>query len=303
MAIERHESTAVLFADISGSMSLYAEVGDDRARAIVAQTLAQWSSLTAAGGGRVIQLRGDAVLATFGTVDDALAAFVRMRDLRYDPLLSMHAGLHVGGMLLEADQLYGDAVNVAARMADIAKRFEIAITATAFESLEEPGRWPELRLIRNVPVKGKREPVDIFLLPSNRQTLTDYRPPLSKQRAALGLTLRYGTQSVIVDGSSGACLMGRDDGCRIKIEHRLVSRRHASIECVSGKFFLQDHSTNGTYVTESGQSAPALLQREICQLKGEGSISLGIEPALNREHLITFAIVRHDSGAARTASA
>jgi class 3 adenylate cyclase len=290
LSIERRESTAVLFADIGGSMSLYADVGDERARAIVAQTLRAWSRLTGEAGGRVIQLRGDGMLSTFRTVDAAVAAFVSMRDVPYDPLLSMHAGLHVGATLLEADQLYGDAVNVAARMADIAKRFEIAMTQAAFESLAEPRRWPQLRLIRKVPVKGKPEPMDIYLLPSNRETMTDYRPPLSRQSVGRGLTLRYSGQTLIVDGSSGACLLGRDDGCRIKIDHRLVSRRHASIECISGRFFLHDHSTNGTYVTGLGQNTPALLQREICLLTRSGAISLGIEPGLEPQHLITFSI-------------
>lgn len=69
-----------------------------------------------------------------------------------------------------------------------------------------------------------------------------------------------------------------------------MSRRHASIERVSGKFFLHDHSTNGTYVQDDGSSAATLVQREIMQLKGQGVISLGAEPRLNPDHLIRFAV-------------
>ena len=120
MPIERHENSAVLFADISGSTKLYVAVGDDRAREIVARTLDLWSALTVDGGGQVIQLRGDGMLCMFPGVDAALVAAVSMRDLPYDEPLSMHAGLHVGVVLRETEQLYGDVVNVAARMADIA---------------------------------------------------------------------------------------------------------------------------------------------------------------------------------------
>lgn len=290
MAIERHDNSAVLFADIAGSTRLFVDVGDERAREIVARTLGVWSELTAAGEGQVIQLRGDGLLSTFPTVDAALATAVRMRDLAYDQPLSMHAGLHAGSVLLEADQLYGDVVNLAARMADIAKRLEIVLSEAAYEQLEDAGRWPQLRLIRKVPVKGRAEPINIYLLPSNRQALTDYRPPLQTKTLRVGLTLQYGTQTLKVDSSSGACVIGRDHDCHLKLDYRLVSRRHASIECVSGKFFLQDHSTNGTYVTEASRAPPALVQREICQLRGRGVISLGIEPALNADHLITFTI-------------
>jgi adenylate cyclase len=290
MPIETHENCAVLFADMSGSTKLYLTVGDDRAREIVAQTLGRWSELTVAAGGQVIQLRGDGMLCTFPSVEAALGAAVAMRDLPYEPTLSMHAGIHAGAVQRDAEQLYGDAVNTAARMADIAKRFEIVLTEAAQGQLANRLRWRNLRLIPKVPVKGKPEPMDIYLLPNERQALTDYRPPLQAKGRSIGLQLRYGTTLVVVDASAAACLIGRDDECRMKIDHRLVSRRHASIECVSGKFFLHDHSTNGTYVTESGGSEATLVQRELYQLKGAGAISLGIEPVANPHHLIIFSL-------------
>ncbi len=290
MPIETHDNCAVLFADMSGSTKLYLTVGDDRAREIVAKTLDRWSQLTVADGGQVIQLRGDGMLCTFSSVDAALGAAVAMRDMPYEPTLSMHAGIHAGAVQRDAEQLYGDAVNTAARMADIAKRFEIVLTASAQRRLANPVRWRNLRLIPRVPVKGKPEPMDIYLLPNEKQQLTDYRPPLQAKSRAVSLHLRYGTTLVIVDASATACLIGRDDDCRMKIDHRLVSRRHASIECVSGKFFLQDHSTNGTYVREAGGAEPMLVRRELYQLNGSGAISLGIEPAVNPDHLIIFSL-------------
>jgi adenylate cyclase len=288
--VETTDNCAVLFADMSGSTKLYLTIGDDRARMIVAQTLEQWAALTTAGGGVVVQLRGDGMLCTFPTVDAALAAAVGMRDLPYEPTLSMHAGLHAGPVLREGEQLYGDAVNTAARMADIAKRFEIVLTETATQQLAAPARWPNLRLIRKVHVKGKPEPMNIFLLPNDKQALTDYRPPLQTKTLRLRLHLRYGVAVVALDTNAGACLIGRDADCGLKVDHRLVSRRHASIECISGKFFLQDHSTNGTYVREGRDSDAVLIQRELFQLKTAGVISLGIEPRINPEHLIAFSL-------------
>jgi adenylate cyclase len=285
-SIERHDNSAVLFADISGSTKLYVEVGDERAREIVARTLDLWSSLTVEGGGSVIQLRGDGMLCIFPSVDAALLAVVRMRDLPYQGPLSMHAGLHVGVVLQEAEQLYGDVVNVAARMADVAKKFEIVLTAAARQQLAQPARWPNLRLIKEVPIKGKAEPMDVYLLANDRRGLTDYQPPLKKATTGQ-LHLRYAGQLVIVNMQAGACLIGRDDDCRIKIEQPRVSRRHASVECAAGKFFLQDHSTNGTYVAER-QAAPVLVHREMFQLKESGVISLGVEPQHNVEQSIVF---------------
>jgi predicted component of type VI protein secretion system len=101
------------------------------------------------------------------------------------------------------------------------------------------------------------------------------------------LHLRYSGQLVTVDLTGGTCVIGRDDDCRIKVDRPLVSRRHASVECAAGKFFLHDHSTNGTYVAER-QAAPVLVHRELFQLKEAGVISLGVEPRDNVDHSIVF---------------
>jgi class 3 adenylate cyclase len=288
MPIERLANTAVLFADITGSSKLFVEAGDDHAREVVAATLKSWSQITAAHGGQVVQLRGDGMLCTFGHVDAALTAAVALRDLPYQAPLSMHAGIHAGAAQLEADQLYGDAVNIAARMADIAKRFEIVLTQSAGEQLTEPGRW-DLRLIKQVPVKGQARPMNICLLADDRAHSTVYRPPDQTRTFSTRLELRHGSRVFVVDADAASCLIGRDADCAIQIDHQLVSRRHASVERVSGKFFLHDHSTNGTYV-DDGDAGPALVQREVVQLKGTGVISLGVEPQHNPDHLIRFVI-------------
>lgn len=289
MSIERLANTAVLFADITGSSRLFVEAGDERAREMVAATLDAWSALAAAQGGQVVQLRGDGMLCTFPSVAAALTAAVALRDLDYQPPLSMHAGIHAGPVQQEGDQLYGDVVNIAARMADIAKRFEIVLTQAATQQLPDAGRW-DLRLIRQVPVKGQAAPMNIFLLAYDEAHSTEYRPPDRTKTFSTRLELRHGPRVFVVDATAASCLIGRDHDCTIQVEHRLVSRRHASVERVSGKFFLQDHSTNGTYVADDGSVGPVLVQRELYQLKGQGVISLGVEPDKNADNLIRFAI-------------
>ena len=289
MPIERLPHRAVLFADITGSSRLFVEAGDDRAREVVAATLASWSQLVAAHGGQVVQLRGDGLLGTFASTDAALTAAVALRELPYREPLSMHAGIHAGPVQQEADQLYGDVVNIAARMADIAKRFEIVLTQSAGEQLSQPGRW-NLRLIKHVPVKGQAQPMNICLLAYDEAHSTVYRPPDQTRTVHTRLELRYGARMFVVDADATHCLIGRDADCAMQVDHELVSRRHASVERVSGQFFLHDHSTNGSYVAGDGDARPALVQREVIQLKGTGVISLGVEPRHNADHLIRFAI-------------
>ena len=132
--------------------------------------------------------------------------------------------------------------------------------------------------------------MNIYLLPNDRDPVTEFQPPLQTKTVRTKLDLRYGSTVFVVSDAASTCLIGRDDACNLKVEHRLVSRRHASIERVSGKFFLHDHSTNGTYVEDDGGTGPALIQREMYQLKGKGVISLGSDPKANADNLIRFAI-------------
>jgi adenylate cyclase len=245
MPIERHDAKVVVFVDITGSSQLFVDVGDDRARSLVAATLDRWSVLVTRHQGQVVQLRGDGMLYIFATVGGAVDAVVGMRDMSYAPPLSMHAGIHAGPLLQDSDQLYGNMVNVAARLADIAKKAEIVMSAAARKELPDAERF-NLRLISDVPIKGKAEPVDVFLLPDPKQRITEYRPPLKPAAHGRSLKLRYAGKAFVIDADSPKCLIGRDDECRLKVEHALVSRRHASVEYVLGKFFLHEHSTNGT---------------------------------------------------------
>ena len=285
-SIERQENSAVLFADISGSTKLYVRSGDERARAIVARTLDLWSQLTTGGGGSVIQLRGDGMLCMFPTVDAALtAAVVRMRDLPYQAPLSMHAGLECRRGLARGRAALRRRVNVAARMADVAKKFEIVLTEAAHLQLLEPDRWPNLRLIARC--REGQDRADEHLSAAERAAgLTDYRPPLNKTVIGCGSTCSRDASDA-VEAQAGVCLIGRDEDCRIKVEHRLVSRRHASIECVAGKFFLQDHSTNGTYVEQRARQTGVRPARDL-PAQSSGVISFGVEPQHNVEHSILY---------------
>ena len=65
--------------------------------------------------------------------------------------------------------------------------------------------------------------------------------------------------------------MGRDPNCEVAIRDRRASRNHAKIERRGEKFVLTDQSTNGTYVTFTGE--PELfLRREELVLRGSGLI-------------------------------
>ena len=281
------QDIAVLFADICGSTRLYENAGDRQAMTMTASCLDEMERCIHAQSGSVIEVRGDGVLATFDTAEAALMA---ARAIREGPLarpLSVHAGIHLGPALLSANSIFGDTVNVAARVADLAKANEIMLSEDAYDALPKITRFG-IRPLGPVAVKGKTELMSVFLCAHSAPDETIIGKAFDPQAMAPAvLELVYAGSALQVKAASDSLVIGRHSACGLIIEDQVVSRRHATIESKQSKFFLQDHSSNGTFVTDDG-GAVTFLRRDIMQLSGKGSISCGIRPDLNSVHRIQY---------------
>jgi adenylate cyclase len=128
-------SMAVLFSDLTGSTSLYEQVGDARAFALIEQHFRIAARVVARHGGAVLKTMGDAVMATFPRAGDAFAAALEMvretEQLHGHHGLRLKVGLHEGPCLaVRANQrldLFGITVNVAARLQGQAKGGQVVL--------------------------------------------------------------------------------------------------------------------------------------------------------------------------------
>jgi len=114
---------AVLFADVSGSTRLYETLGDERALATVGQCLALVREACDGHSGRVIKTIGDEVMAVFALADQAAQAAAAMQArVSTEPFavgqrIAIRVGFHFGPALETDSDVFGDSVNVAARLA------------------------------------------------------------------------------------------------------------------------------------------------------------------------------------------
>ena len=89
--------------------------------------------------GRLVKLIGDGLLAEFASVVDAAACAVAIQ-ARNDSGLSLRIGLNLGDVVVADEDLYGDGVNVAARLEGLAEAGGIVVSGTAFDHLHgQPG--------------------------------------------------------------------------------------------------------------------------------------------------------------------
>ncbi len=271
---------AVLFADISGSMRLYEKLGNARAAECVALLLKIMRESVLSAEGRVVQTIGDEVLCVFPTALAAAQAAVEMQsrvemqESVSGQRIQIHVGLQFGPVLEKGQDVFGDCVNVAARMVKLAQPSQIIAGGECVEALSEPMK-SQTRVLDRLPVKGRQQEVDVYELlwrQGEELTYMASRGPGPPKQAQVQLRLRHNGKEVV----SGRELikLGRESSSDVVIADRKASREHARIERRRDKFVLIDVSSNGTFVTFHGEPEMAVKREEVV-LHGRGSISFG----------------------------
>lgn len=271
----------VLFADLGGASELCEAIGDAAALETIAGCLRAASQATAGTGGRVVKALGHGFMAVFSSPDAAATAAAEAQG-RVDTTpavggvrLGMRIGFHHGAVLQQGDDVFGDTVNLAARLLALAKKGEI-ITSVSTASLLSPGFRAMARNLHAISVKGKSDEVDLAELVwrSDARTTIGAHPRAAPKPAATTLRLKYRDREVLRRRADDSIGIGRDTASGLVIDDDMASRNHCTIERRQDSFVLKDHSTNGTYVTHEGDSE-RLLRREELVLGKHGWIAFG----------------------------
>lgn len=272
---------AIMFADIAGSTRLYNQLGDDIAEQLISSRLNLMRDITAQHNGRVIKTIGDEIMCQFPTAEQAALAATEMQQESssdQNQVLEIRVGLHFGNTIAKDGDIFGDAVNIAARMATIAKANQ-TITTESFRQLLSDKLQSNTRLFDNTHVKGINEKITIYQMLWEESNITTFATSQNIQllsQANISIVLKFnGEERFYTDQDVTTALsIGRDESCDMTIDAKFASRSHVNLECRRGKFVLVDHSTNGTYIKPSKQD-DIFIRREELPLFGEGYISLG----------------------------
>ncbi len=169
-------SLTILFTDLRGSTALYDRIGDLAAFDLVRSHFGALLDAVSAEGGAVVKTIGDAVMATFPTPDKALRAAMRMREAmrginqtRGGEDLALNIGLHSGPclavMLDDRQDYFGQTVNIASRVNELADPTAILATKPIIESAEV-GRVLSEASYRTTPrssqLRGLSDEFEIF---------------------------------------------------------------------------------------------------------------------------------------------
>jgi len=284
----------VMFVDICGSTRMFTDFGNETALAKTSRCLRTLKAIIEKHQGKVVNTFGDGLLCTFPVSDSALRAALDFQPALREQDVAIHGGLHRGKVIVQENSIYGDTVNVASRLANLAKDDEILFSKDVVRGLSPPLRQ-HTRNLGALTLKGKTLPIQTYLLSSNSGTETALQAVmvLPELQQSVKLQLRYQGHTEVLHSTSADFTLGRLPGSGLTVASHYASRRHATIECQRGKFTLTDHSSNGSFIRAQGQQLN-IVKRETYQLQGCGVISLGVDPAANREHLIEYCLLSAD---------
>lgn len=290
---EQQLNLAILFVDVSDSVRLYESLGDAAAFREVHEYLNVFKSVVVDNGGRVIKTIGDGALCAFERADAAVLAACEMHVRVHEKQavqqrkIAIRIGLHHGPVLATDDDVFGDTVNIAARMAQLALAGQIITTAVTVDKLSAQQRNATRRL-DTLPVKGKQAAVTVFEVlwqKGGDHTLVPGRLESALDEAGISrLRLMHAGSDVMVVTS---ITIGRHASHGIALKDPMASRNHAHIERRKDKFVLMDLSSNGTFVSmKSGEEFK--LRREEMLLHGSGAIAFGHSPRANNAEVVDF---------------
>ncbi len=124
----------------------------------------------AANGGRTVKLMGDGILAEFASIVDAVECAIEIQrvmaernaEVSQDRKIELRIGINLGDVILDGDDIYGDGVNVAARLEALAEPGGVCVSGTVHDAIGNklPVRFEDMgeQAVKNIekPVRAYR---------------------------------------------------------------------------------------------------------------------------------------------------
>jgi len=197
----------VFFTDIVGSTAFFEQRGDVEGLALVHRHNDLLFPIVPAHGGRIIKTIGDAIMAVFDNAEAAVAAACAMQRALVEEAkggkepIHIRIGLHTGAVLKDKDDVYGDTVNVAARVNAACAPDEILVTEAVCAALPQ---GHDLVIAERPPIaaKGKAEPVPARAIIWRDSDAADERAALAASKLFM-LSIERGPAGLRVSAMDG----------------------------------------------------------------------------------------------------
>ncbi|MBC5785932.1 adenylate/guanylate cyclase domain-containing protein [Ramlibacter sp. USB13] len=292
---------SVVFADLVGSTGIFERLGDETAGRFVTTLTTALAKIFEQHKGRVVKLLGDGLFVVFSSEEQALTACIAIQErLQQKPVrpggtgrpVQMQMGIESGEVVEIQGDCYGDAVNCAARLADLAGADQILTTQRVRDALQ-PEQQEKLRSLGPMYLRGKAEVTEVYRVewqPERDAEATVMGVSMFGQPAEAHLQITIGDQTRRLQSRGDSVTIGRSATADINLNDSRVSRAHATVEWRGGHFVLSDASSFGTWVYFGNHPEPVVLRRTECYLVGAGQIAFGCDRNADAAPIANFSI-------------
>ncbi len=214
--LRRHKSAlTVLFTDVAGSTGFFQRNGDTAGLAMIHRHDKLATSVVKRHGGKVIKTIGDSAMAEFSDPADAVRAAVEIereflklnQTLPEDQRVEVRIGIHSGVGYRKGNDLFGDVVNVAARIVKRTAPAQILISRSVYESVSNESDL-QCQWLNKCTIDGRTEKEDIFeVVWTSTEAYREMRERLARPS---GIPARFEVMSQVGSGGVGVVYKVRD---------------------------------------------------------------------------------------------
>jgi len=166
----RHRLLAIMFVDIAGSTAYYERHGDTAGVLLVEQVESTLLPIMAQHGGALVKSIGDAIMCRFDSAEGAVLSAIAMqgaiaaRNLgRPDrEAIRIRAAINYGVGIVRGNDVFGDFVNVAARIESVSEPEEIVVSPSVCEQVRGHAGILIERKAADVSLKGRTAKLDLY---------------------------------------------------------------------------------------------------------------------------------------------
>jgi class 3 adenylate cyclase len=265
MATPQRRLSAILHADVAGFVRLMESDEDFTVRHLKSAQTGIWRPAIEFAGGALVDSAGDSLLAEFGSARAAVAAAIDIQErmahqnemLAEERRLMLRIGVHLGEVIVDdSGHIFGDGVNLAARIQGLADPGGIAVSRAVRDIIEpqdayalvDGGEHRAKNVSRSLHIYHVRARTG-----ASTRTTTSAVPLTTLRFQGADLAGRKFGFELAFDAlakSREGFVIGRDvDQCEAVLLHPTVSRRHARLVIAANTLQIEDlGSTNGTSV-------------------------------------------------------
>ncbi len=157
---------AIMFTDMVGYTALMQE-NEKRAKILRDKHREVLERLISEHRGQILQYYGDGTLSIFGSaIESAICATKIQQELQMDPVVQLRIGIHAGDVVYDDEGIFGDGVNIASRIENIAASGSVLISDKINDELRNQKEITSIFLGR-YELKNVKEPVKIYALSSD----------------------------------------------------------------------------------------------------------------------------------------